>query len=287
LLFQAAVDAVLHTPANLYALAAWLGVALAAPPGPASPPRPLPSAARPVALVLLAGLWAGGVLLPWLGDHSFARYRQHGAGVDLERAIRLEPGHAGYRAAFGRQAAADFRRHGRLEDLDEARWAFECAMALDPLSFRYRADLAGLEQEGVRGPLPAREMAERSLRHYREALAREPFDPRLHVNLAQLQAALGLSGEAAATVERAVTLEPSCRPCAELLGRLAAERGDAAGARRWRLEVARIDGLARGWSAGSGYERFLLGLDAQGSAPDRREAPDREAEAPAAAGSGP
>jgi len=254
ILTHAGVEVVLHSPAVLYALAALLGLLLALRPR-SDAPAP---AARVVAHLVVASIWLGTVLTPWLGDRAVRAYVAGGAEPDLARAIRLVPGHAGYRRAAATRAAAAYRRSGRLEDFEATLWHGDQAVRLQPIAARHRSFLASFQHEAFLERWPRGEIAARALGEYDAALVLDPTNALLLGARALLLASLGRIDDAEASIRRALELEPNYRTAHEFLARIHDRRGERAERAAALNAVARIEEYGRRHGATSPYERALI-----------------------------
>jgi len=181
----------------------------------------------------------------------------------LERAIKLNPIHPGYRLRLATDLARD-TASWNLESYADARESAEHAVRLQPMDAGYRRGLARVEAEACRSLFRDEASRGRAALRYLEAEARARYDPFLPLELAMFLIDVGDPAGARRAAERALSLEPeSVLPRLVLADALLAEGGPAAAGRAEAL-VAEAQEKAERWSSWaerSEYAVELLTLD--------------------------
>ncbi|HET8945839.1 MAG TPA: O-antigen ligase family protein, partial [Candidatus Polarisedimenticolia bacterium] len=179
---------------------------------------PLPAGAL---LLVAACVVAGGVVRPWLAWREAAAARALGEeGLPrLRRAAAIDPFNPWHREGL---AMAALQGGGPP---DRARYAaaaieLDTALQLAPREPRLLLLRARLEAVAARSLLPAPATIDRAAALYEEAARNAPCDPRPRLEQAGFLAEQGRTGEARATLQAALLLEPNYRRARLLLADL-------------------------------------------------------------------
>ena len=211
-----------------------------------------PIAAGCLAL-LAACLGAGMVVYPWVAWREARAARGLGAAglPRLERAARIDPLNPWHREGQAMAALQggppDRERYAAAaRHLDDAR-------ALAPREARLALLRARLEAVAARSIVPGEATMARAAALYGDAVALAPHDPRPRLEQAGWLAGIDRSGDAIATLEAALAIEPNFRRARILLTSLLEREGDPEGARRSYDALLASDEALRDYSPDSGY----------------------------------
>jgi predicted Zn-dependent protease len=166
-------------------------------------------------------------VLPVLVNLYATQFRWPAANDLTEHWVRLRPNSA---RAWARRGETLERLHHK----DEAIAAFREAVRLDEGSRRARLDL-------VRLLLDTRQPPDEAAAHLDVLIATDPDNPAVFVQLAICRAAQGKASEAAASLDRALTLGTSDAKAFQLRGRMELDAGHAAAAVPLLKRAAEID----------------------------------------------
>ena len=206
------------------------------------------------ALVACAACLAiGGAIRPWLSWREASAARSLGAAglPRLERAARLDPLNPWHREGLAMAALqggpADRERYAAAAiHLDEAR-------RLAPGEPRLALLRARLEALAARTLFPVDATVDRASALYAEAVRLAPRDPRPRLEQAGWLAGIGRAGEARATLEAAMAIEPNYRRARILLTSLLEQGGDRDAAQRSYDALLASDEALRDYTPDSGY----------------------------------
>ncbi len=258
---HAGVDNLSERPALYLLAAALLGACVSQPRATLSAPRRWPQR-----LAWAAGLLAAFALLDiapyraWL-EMGRAQRDPERAASHLQRARARNPYHYD---PWLREAEALARPGWTLDDYARAREWSEHALRLQPADASVRLRRARIERRAFFDFLRDVASRDRVERLYREAIARSPKDPWLHLELGEFLLAAADPAGARRAAGRALALEPNLVPARLLLAEALLVSGDPAArsrADRLLVQAREISERWRSRARESGYARRALSLD--------------------------